>query len=77
MSTLAKPVRTLLLSSALFGAAGISLANEPEKPKSAGPPVLEIRVDQPGHPINKTQYGVFFEELQHSGEGGQIGRAHV
>ena len=34
------------------------------------PLVLEVRADQPGHPINKTQYGVFFEELNHAGEGG-------
>lgn len=33
-------------------------------------PVLVIQADQPGHPINKTQYGVFFEELSHAGEGG-------
>jgi hypothetical protein len=23
-----------------------------------------------GHPINPTQYGVFFEEINHGGEGG-------
>ena len=34
------------------------------------PPVLEIRADQPGPRINKTQYGVFFEEISHAGEGG-------
>lgn len=36
----------------------------------AAPLVLEVRADQPGHPINKTQYGVFFEEISHAGEGG-------
>jgi len=36
----------------------------------AKPLVLEVRADQPGHPINKTQYGVFFEEISHAGEGG-------
>lgn len=36
----------------------------------AAPLVLEVRANQPGHPINKTQYGVFFEEISHAGEGG-------
>jgi len=31
---------------------------------------LGIHVDRPGHLINPTQYGVFFEEISHGGEGG-------
>ena len=38
--------------------------------QTAKPLILEIRADQPGPPINKTQYGVFFEEISHAGEGG-------
>ena len=34
------------------------------------PLILKIAADQPGHPINKTQYGVFFEEISHAGQGG-------
>lgn len=34
------------------------------------PLVLEILADKLGHPINKTQYGVFFEEISHAGQGG-------
>lgn len=34
------------------------------------PLILEIAADQLGHPINKTQYGVFFEEISHAGQGG-------
>ncbi len=47
-------------------------ANQSEaKPDDVAKPlILEILADQPGHPINKTQYGVFFEEISHAGEGG-------
>jgi len=31
---------------------------------------LGIHLDRVGHPINPTQYGVFFEEINHGGEGG-------
>jgi len=38
---------------------------------AAPPPLaLEVRADQPGNLLNKTQYGVFFEELANAGEGG-------
>jgi len=37
---------------------------------SAEPLTLEIRADRPGHAINTTQYGVFFVEISHAGEGG-------
>jgi len=37
---------------------------------SGKPLILEILADKPGHPINKTQYGVFFEEISHAGQGG-------
>ena len=47
-------------------------ANQSEaKPAEVAKPlILEILADQPGHPINKTQYGVFFEEISHAGQGG-------
>lgn len=57
-----------------LGTAGIVMSEEAMKANTNGggadPRVLEIRADQPGHPINKTQYGVFFEEISHGGEGG-------
>jgi alpha-L-arabinofuranosidase len=34
------------------------------------PLILEILADRSGHPINRTQYGVFFEEISHAGQGG-------
>ncbi len=34
------------------------------------PLTLDIRADKPGHPLNPTQYGVFFEEISHAGQGG-------
>ena len=37
---------------------------------TAQPLILEILADKSGHPINKTQYGVFFEEISYAGEGG-------
>ena len=71
MKKLTNSGSTVLLSGAFLIAVGIGVATKAgESPQAASPPVLEIRVDQPGHLINKTQYGVFFEELQHSGEGG-------
>lgn len=32
--------------------------------------ILRIHVDQPGPVLHKTQYGVFFEEISHAGDGG-------
>ena len=31
---------------------------------------LTVDASRPGHPLNPTQYGVFFEEISHAGEGG-------
>ena len=63
--------KTSWLIHAAFVAARISLAAEPKEglptPEAL---VLNVRADQPGPQINKTQYGVFFEELSHAGEGG-------
>ena len=63
--------KTSWLIHAAFAAARISLAAGPKEglptPEAL---VLNVRADQPGPQINKTQYGVFFEELSHAGEGG-------
>jgi len=36
----------------------------------AAPPALVVRCDQPGHAIPATLFGIFFEEINHAGEGG-------
>ncbi len=36
----------------------------------AEPPALVVRTDQPGHAVPRSLYGVFFEEINHAGEGG-------
>src|SRR5262245_47309065 len=33
-------------------------------------PHLVVHVDQPGHRLSAQLYGVFFEEINHAGEGG-------
>lgn len=47
-----------------------ALANPDGYIPAKDPPVLTVRADQPGHRLNPTQYGVFFEEINHAGEGG-------
>jgi len=43
---------------------GAAAAEEP------APAVLTIHVDRPGPALNPTQYGVFYEEISHAGDGG-------
>lgn len=52
---------------------GLSARAEPPSPgpeAAANPPLITIHADQPGPALNQTQYGVFFEEISHGGEGG-------
>ena len=35
--------------------------------------VLTIHGDKPGAPISKAMYGLFFEEINHAGDGGLYG----
>src|SRR5215831_12429517 len=36
----------------------------------AAPPAIVVHCDQPGHAISATLFGIFFEEINHAGEGG-------
>ena len=55
----------------ILGIPGLAANQSEAGPAGAIKPLtLEIRADQPGHRINKTQYGVFFEEISHAGQGG-------
>jgi alpha-L-arabinofuranosidase len=60
------------LSAQLHANDGVAIKPAPDStaPAAAKPLILEILADKLGHPINKTQYGVFFEEISHAGQGG-------
>jgi alpha-L-arabinofuranosidase len=55
------------LAAGLCGRAMPGAAAAVEAP---APAVLTIHVDRPGPALNPTQYGVFFEEISHAGDGG-------
>src|SRR5215510_7959036 len=38
----------------------------------AAPPAIVVHCDQPGHAIPPTLFGIFFEEINHAGEGGLL-----
>lgn len=63
-----------LISGIAPGAVGSIMASEPRSEISrdggSKPLIVEIRADRPGPRLNKTQYGVFFEEIAHAGDGG-------
>jgi alpha-L-arabinofuranosidase len=40
------------------------------QPPAAGGPSLTVQVDKPGIKISPTLYGIFFEEINHAGDGG-------
>lgn len=62
----------LLVAGVAMVVSGSSLARDGGSSPlpSSEPLVLTVRADRPGHPLNKTQYGVFFEEISYAGDGG-------
>jgi alpha-L-arabinofuranosidase len=59
---------SIWLAAALIG--GASLAQAPSAGAPPGRAALTIRADRPGARISPLLYGVFFEEINHGGDGG-------
>ncbi|MSR38260.1 MAG: hypothetical protein EXS02_05430 [Planctomycetes bacterium] len=51
---------------------GPGQTNAKDRIKRYAPPAIVVHVDQPSHPISETLYGIFFEEINHAGEGGLL-----
>jgi alpha-L-arabinofuranosidase len=54
----------------LIGAAPAPAAPAPEKAPPAQKATIKVQADQPGAKVPKTLYGIFFEEINHAGDGG-------
>src|SRR3990172_7007391 len=56
----------------LFSVVVVKLgAQQPEaKPRAESMPGIVVHLDRPTHRISPHLYGVFFEEINHAGEGG-------
>src|SRR5713101_6014338 len=53
------------LASVLSATRSLSAPSVPAQPVT-----LAVHVDRPGPPVSPSLYGVFFEEINHAGEGG-------
>ena len=56
-----KPTRTLL-TALLLSCASSAVAQQPS--------TITVRADQPGAPVPRSLHGIFFEEVNHAGDGG-------
>lgn len=60
-----------MLAKALLGAAiGAIIASFSGHPAWADSPTITVDATHPGPPLSPLQYGVFFEEINHAGDGG-------
>src|SRR5438270_488815 len=66
MAKSARPLRILVLLGAALSTLGTASAPRAEPPGSS----ITIDVAHPGHAISPTLYGIFFEEINHAGDGG-------
>ena len=62
--------KTVLAAFALFLFSTTAFGQQPAAAQTPQTAKLTVRVDQPGAKISPTLYGIFFEEINHAGDGG-------
>src|SRR5437764_2781855 len=71
------PSRTLRMTAALLAgaaaAAGAAVRAGQAPPAQPAPATLTVRADRPGTRVSPLLYGLFFEEINHAGDGGLYG----